>query len=274
MPSSSAKRLAGLRQRLGDDAVERLDMGARGDLRHHAAERRMLGDLRQHDVGQDLAAARRRARSTTAAAVSSQVVSMPRTSMGSLLPCRPALREALVAQSSGIILRLGTRGSPLALAQARMVRAALAAAHGLDPGADRARGDPHQRRPHPGPAAGGGRRQGPVHQGDRGGARSPARSISRCIPRRTCRPCCRRAWCCRPSCRARTRATCSSAARRNPSPTCRTARRSAPRRCGGRRWSSACGPISRSCRCAATSRRGCASSTRARSTRRCWRSPA
>jgi hydroxymethylbilane synthase len=38
-----------------------------------------------------------------------------------------------VAQSTGIILRLGTRGSPLALAQARMVRAALAKAHGLDP---------------------------------------------------------------------------------------------------------------------------------------------
>ena len=38
-----------------------------------------------------------------------------------------------MAQSSGIILRLGTRGSPLALAQARMVRQALAKAHGLDP---------------------------------------------------------------------------------------------------------------------------------------------
>jgi hydroxymethylbilane synthase len=38
-----------------------------------------------------------------------------------------------VAQSSGIILRLGTRGSPLALAQAHMVRAALAAAHGFAP---------------------------------------------------------------------------------------------------------------------------------------------
>ncbi len=38
-----------------------------------------------------------------------------------------------MAQSSGIILRLGTRGSPLALAQARMVRQALAAAHGFDP---------------------------------------------------------------------------------------------------------------------------------------------
>jgi hydroxymethylbilane synthase len=38
-----------------------------------------------------------------------------------------------VAHSTDIILRLGTRGSPLALTQARMVRAALAKAHGLDP---------------------------------------------------------------------------------------------------------------------------------------------
>jgi hydroxymethylbilane synthase len=30
-------------------------------------------------------------------------------------------------------MRIGTRGSPLALAQARTVRAALAVAHGLDP---------------------------------------------------------------------------------------------------------------------------------------------
>jgi hydroxymethylbilane synthase len=37
-----------------------------------------------------------------------------------------------LAQSSGIVLRLGTRGSPLALTQARMVREALARAHGLD----------------------------------------------------------------------------------------------------------------------------------------------
>jgi hydroxymethylbilane synthase len=38
-----------------------------------------------------------------------------------------------VAQSFSIVLRLGTRGSPLALTQARMVCAALARAHGLDP---------------------------------------------------------------------------------------------------------------------------------------------
>jgi hydroxymethylbilane synthase len=38
-----------------------------------------------------------------------------------------------VTQSPGAILRLGTRGSPLALAQARMVRDALVRAHGFAP---------------------------------------------------------------------------------------------------------------------------------------------
>jgi hypothetical protein len=40
-----------------DDHIERLHMGARRDLRHHAAERRMLLDLRQHHIGKDGAAA-------------------------------------------------------------------------------------------------------------------------------------------------------------------------------------------------------------------------
>src|SRR5215813_221146 len=38
-----------------------------------------------------------------------------------------------VAQSSAPFLRIGTRGSPLALWQAREVRAHLAAAHGVEP---------------------------------------------------------------------------------------------------------------------------------------------
>ena len=117
---------------LRDDAVERLDMGARGDLRHHAAEGGMLVDLRQHDVGQDLAAARPASRSTTAAAVSSQVVSMPSTTIGVLPSARPMIADRprnrrSIARSNGAILGMrhrrscgiGTRGSPLALAQAR-----------------------------------------------------------------------------------------------------------------------------------------------------------
>jgi len=41
----------------------------------------------------------------------------------------------MVQSSAGSVLHLGTRGSPLALAQARTVQARLAAAHGLDPAA-------------------------------------------------------------------------------------------------------------------------------------------
>jgi hydroxymethylbilane synthase len=41
----------------------------------------------------------------------------------------------MVQSSAASVLRLGTRGSPLALAQARMVQARLAAAHGLEPAA-------------------------------------------------------------------------------------------------------------------------------------------
>src|SRR4051812_21016960 len=50
-----------------------------------------------------------------------------------LITMLPRQSRGPVAQSLGIILRLGTRGSPLALAQARMVRQALATAHGFDP---------------------------------------------------------------------------------------------------------------------------------------------
>src|SRR6185312_2959688 len=77
-------------------------------------------------------------RSTTAAAVSSQVVSMPRTIMagsGSPLSGKGELKGAVaprghMAQSTALF-RIGTRGSPLALVQARMVAARLAAALGV-----------------------------------------------------------------------------------------------------------------------------------------------
>ncbi len=46
----------GLPHRPADQQVEDLHMGARRDLGYHAAERRMVGDLREHDVRPDLAA--------------------------------------------------------------------------------------------------------------------------------------------------------------------------------------------------------------------------
>ncbi len=51
------ERDAGLVQRALDQMVERLDMGPGGDFRHHAAERGMFVDLRQHDIGENRAAA-------------------------------------------------------------------------------------------------------------------------------------------------------------------------------------------------------------------------
>src|SRR5579884_3543316 len=105
-------------------------------------------------------------RSTTAAAVSSQVVSMPRTSMctvnqdpavlrrsrgvpppprpaSQMTPCRPILPGSRVVLKGGVasswpmaqsaaLFRIGTRGSALALAQARMVQARLAATLGVE----------------------------------------------------------------------------------------------------------------------------------------------
>ena len=77
-----------------------------------------------------------------------------------------------MAQSSinSPVLRIGSRGSPLALVAgargARPPRRSLRACAGTD----RYQGHPHHRRCDPGPAAGGSRRQRPVHQGNRGGA--------------------------------------------------------------------------------------------------------
>ena len=51
---------AGFAHRLGDDQIERLDVRARRDFWHHAAERGMRLDLREHDVGENPARPLRR----------------------------------------------------------------------------------------------------------------------------------------------------------------------------------------------------------------------
>ena len=48
---------ARLLHRLGDDQVERLDMGAGGDFGNHAAESGVFVDLAEDDIGQNRAAA-------------------------------------------------------------------------------------------------------------------------------------------------------------------------------------------------------------------------
>ena len=52
---------AGLVHGSFDQHVEHFDMGARGDFRHHAAERRVFVDLGAHDVGENPPAAVRMA---------------------------------------------------------------------------------------------------------------------------------------------------------------------------------------------------------------------
>ena len=120
--------------------------------------------------------------------------------------------------------RIGTRGSPLALAQAGETQRRLMAAHrpaGGRPFAGRA-SISHQRRPHPGPAAVGGRRQGPVHQGDRGGAARRPHRPRRAFVEGHADACCPTGWNSPPSCRARTRATPLSRKAARRSPTCRS----------------------------------------------------
>ena len=178
-----------------------------------------------------------------------------------------------MAQSAKTMLRIGTRGSPLALVQARTVRARLAAALGVDVGAIelaiiRTSGDVIQDRPLAEEGGKGlftkeieealldGRIDLAVHSAkDMPTLLPQGLMLAACLEREDPRdvfispqgPIARRA-----------------AARRQ---------RSAPRRCGGRRSPSACGPICASFRCAAMSRRACASWTKGRPTPSSSRSP-
>ena len=89
------------------------------------------------------------------------------------------------------------------------------------------------------------RRQGPVHQGDRGGAARRRASTRGALAEGHADRAAGRADASPATCRARTRATRSIAAgARGASPSCRRARWSAPPRCGARRSSCTRGPIS------------------------------
>ena len=55
-PVERRERELRLDHRLRDDMVERLDVRAGRDLRHHAAVGLVFGGLREHDVGEDFAA--------------------------------------------------------------------------------------------------------------------------------------------------------------------------------------------------------------------------
>ena len=146
--------------------------------------------------------------------------------------------------AAGTVLRIGTRGSPLALVQAGEVRARLAAAHGLAPERIdveiiRTSGDMIRDRPLSEVGGKGlftkeieeallaGRIDLAVHSAKDMPTVLPAGlAIVAVLPREDPRD-----------------VFISRGAPRCAS--CRTARSSAPRRCAARRWSSTCAPISR-----------------------------
>ena len=222
----------------------------------------------------DAARARRASRSTTAAAVSSQLVSIPSTAGLVAASCVIARVTALrigrgvrTIQRRQRVITLDQRSNqtgagigdwrwtpsehrharqPLALAQAHEVRARLMAAHGLGRGRLRDRRDLDDRRPHPGPAARRGRRQGPVHQGDRGGAARRAHRHRRPFVQGHADRAAGGAGSCRPFWSARiVRDAFIGRDVDARSTTCPRAPSSAPRRCAARRCCAARGPTSK-----------------------------
>ena len=156
-------------------------------------------------------------------------------------------------------MRLGTRGSPLALAQAQIVADALGDAE-LVP--IKTSGDRGARR-----------RQGAIRRARSSRPCSRARWTWRSTPPRTCRASCPRAWRSRGCPRARTRATPLSA-RRIRWTRCPRAPGSAPRACGGALSCWRCGRTWSWSTCGATWTRGSSAWRAATSTGSCWRRPA
>ena len=181
----------GFLHRAGDEAVEMLDVAARGDLRHHAAVGRVVGDLGEHDVGQHPAlAGHDRGRRLVAASLDAEddhgralaESGRRRNDPDFARPESPRIRRVRCVRR-GATLRfgavdvrlpivVGTRGSPLAIAQTRHVCARA----GCGPSrAGRGRCATHRDHHNVGrslrrPPARRDRRQGAFHQGDRGGA--------------------------------------------------------------------------------------------------------
>ncbi len=124
------------------DVIEPLEMGARRDFGNDAAERRVFLDLAVDLVRQDLAAPARpqghdRGRGFVAGGLNSQnahrrVVVFLTWARNPIVPPPSTEGRPGGKMAAAYWLRIGTRGSPLALAQTRETRRLLAKAHGAD----------------------------------------------------------------------------------------------------------------------------------------------
>ena len=121
-PLKVAEAHSRLRKGAGDQPVQMVEMAARGDFRHHPAEGAVLVELGQHEIGENApVVGHQSGRRLVATRLDSQhdhghlhtpfPWSPPRPNPGAAMTPRP--------------IRIGTRGSPLALAQAALVRGAL-----------------------------------------------------------------------------------------------------------------------------------------------------
>ena len=202
-PARSAAREAGFAQHPLRQARQVLQVGAGGDLRHHAAEGRVRAFLAEHGFGEDgavggadhrgggLVAARFEAQHRAAFAAppdprprlpcfrhSSYVIRAcrpPRSNHRKNRPPPPFPPATAMAAAARCRLRVGTRASPLALWQTRHFLSiitrfcpVLREAGAFEEHPIRTTGDQRA-----GPAPGGDRRQGPVRQGDPRGAAGP-----------------------------------------------------------------------------------------------------
>jgi hydroxymethylbilane synthase len=146
----------GSREGFTDQRVQAFDMGAGGDLRNDPTKSAVLLPLRSDDVGEDAPSSRCVAqhhgcRGLIAAGFDAKHQCFARCHLGRSSFVLVLKRHSghvcanndtrgelspggLMTQASARRIRIGTRGSPLALAQAEDVRARLIAAHGLMPG--------------------------------------------------------------------------------------------------------------------------------------------
>ena len=133
----------GLRHRRCNNAIECLDMRARRDFRHHATERRMRRALAQDDIGTDTAPARGIALNDGSGRFVATRLDAQNNHQNPPGARRPLPATGARQYAAGLIaaltlgpaalqsttIRIGSRGSPLARAQADEVARRLAAAH-------------------------------------------------------------------------------------------------------------------------------------------------
>lgn len=130
----------GFIQYLTDKTGQYFDMGAGGDFRHHPAKWAMAISLADHGLRQNLPIRRDQCRR----AIVAGGFESENKRHGAPLPQRCEKRQPApwglpcacrcgTGRAMARTIKLGTRGSPLALAQAEMVKAALCAAHRWGP---------------------------------------------------------------------------------------------------------------------------------------------